>query len=136
MSTFLRTLARSGLVALIALAGCSTQSTPIATIDIARIQSNWPKFINYSNQLASDTAAIQRSNASTRDKQRQLLGLQQRYAEMQSEVSGDVRNAAAQVAQDKHFKLVVTRQYVGFGGTDITSDVEAILKITEKSPSH
>ncbi len=122
--------------AVTALAGCGTQPTPIATIDLARIQANWPKFINYSNQLASDTAAINRSNASTKDKQAALGALQQRYVQMQDEVSGDVRNAAAQVAQDKHYKLVVTRQFVGYGGNDITADVEAILKITEKSPSH
>lgn len=129
----------SGLVvlaAIAALAGCSSQSTPIATIDLARIQANWPKFINYSNQLASDTAAINRSNASTKDKQQQLGALQQRYVSMQNEVSGDVRNAAAQVADAKHYRLVVTRQFVGYGGNDITADVESILKIVEKSPSH
>jgi Skp family chaperone for outer membrane proteins len=54
---------------------------------------------------------------------------------MQNDVSGDVRNAAEQVADEKHFKLVVTRQFVGYGGTDITADVERILKITEASPS-
>ncbi len=124
------------IAALVALAGCSSQSSPIATIDLARIQANWPKFINYSNQLAADTAAINRSNASNKDKQRQLNALQQRYVEMQNEVSGDVRNAASQVADEKHFKLVVTRQFVGYGGTDITADVESILKIVEKSPSH
>ncbi len=118
-----------------ALAGCSSQSTPIATIDLTRIQANWPKFIIYSNQLASDTAAINRSGASTKDKQAQLSNLQQRYVEMQNEVSGDVRNAAAQVAEAKHYKLVVTRQFVGYGGNDITPDVEAILKIVEKSPA-
>ena len=120
--------------AIAVLAGCSTQSTPIATIDLSRIQANWPKFINYSNQLASDTAAINRSGASAKEKQQQLGSLQQRYVEMQDEVSADVRNAAAQVADAKHYKLVVTRQFVGYGGTDITADVESILKIVEKSP--
>ncbi len=128
----------SGLVfcaALAALAGCSGQPTPIATVDLSRIQANWPKFINYSNQLAADTAAINRSGASAKDKQQQLSALQQRYVQMQDEVSTDVRNAAQQVADAKHFKLVVTRQFVGYGGTDITADVESILKIVEKSPS-
>jgi len=129
--------ARAGFflcAAIAALAGCSAQSTPIATIDLTRIQANWPKFINYSNQLASDTAAINRSGASAKSKQQQLGALQQRYVEMQDEVSNDVRNAAAQVADSKHYKLVVTRQFVGYGGTDITADVESILKIVEKSP--
>jgi Skp family chaperone for outer membrane proteins len=122
--------------ALLALAGCAQQQTSqIATVDIARITSNWPKFINYNNQLASDTDAINRSSASARDKQRQLDGLRQRFTNMQNEVTNDVRNAAEQVASDRHFKLVVTREFTGYGGVDITGDVEKILKITEKSPA-
>ncbi len=122
-------------VGVAAFAGCASQPTPVATIDLTRIQANWPKFINYSNQLASDTAAIQRSGASTRDKAQQLDRLRQRYVDMQNEVTGDVRSAAEQVANDRHFKLVVTRQYVGYGGVDITPDVEKILKISEKAPA-
>jgi Skp family chaperone for outer membrane proteins len=117
---------------LLAFAGCASQAqTPVATIDLNRIQANWPKFINYSNQLAADTAAIQRSNASPRQKEQQLEALRRRFVDMQNEVTGDVRNAAQQVASDRHFKLVVTRQFVGYGGVDITPDVEKILKITE-----
>jgi len=124
-------------IALFALAGCaSSQDSSVATIDLARIQANWPKFINYSNQLASDSAAINRSSASPRQKQQQLEVLRQHYVDMQNEVSGDVRNAAEEVANEKHLKLVVTRQFVGYGGIDITSDVEKILKITEKPPAN
>lgn len=114
------------------MAGCSSQPATVATLDVTRIQANWPKFINYSNQLASDTDAIQRSGASVRQKQQQLDALRRRYVSMQDEVTGDVRNAAAQVANDKHLRLVVTRQFVGYGGIDITPDVEKILRITEK----
>ncbi len=121
--------------ALLAAAGCAGAPTSVATIDLARIQANWPKFINYSNQLASDSAAINRSAASPRQKQQELDVLRQRYVDMQNEVSGDVRSAAEQVANEKHLKLVVTRQFVGYGGIDITSDVEKILKITEKTPA-
>jgi len=122
--------------ALIAITGCASQDSSVATIDLARIQANWPKFINYSNQLASDSAAINRSAASPRQKQQQLEALRQHYVDMQNEVSGDVRNAAEEVANEKHLKLVVTRQFVGYGGIDITSDVEKILKITEKAPAN
>jgi len=123
-------------IALFAMAGCASQESSVATIDLARIQANWPKFINYSNQLASDSAAINRSSASPRVKQQQLEALRQHYVDMQNEVSGDVRNAAEEVANEKHLKLVVTRQFVGYGGIDITSDVEKILKITEKPPAN
>ncbi len=118
--------------AVAAFAGCNSQPATVATLDVTRIQANWPKFINYSNQLASDTDAIQRSGASPRQKQQQLDALRRRYVAMQNEVTGDVRNATAQVANDKHLRLVVTRQFVGYGGIDITPDVEKILRITEK----
>jgi Skp family chaperone for outer membrane proteins len=121
--------------ALVALAGCAQQSSPVATIDLNRIQANWPKFINYSNQLSADTAAINRSSDSPSRKEQELDQLRQRFTDMQNEVTGDVRNAAEQVANEKHITLVVTRQYVGYGGIDITPDVEKILKITEASPS-
>ncbi len=122
---------------LAALAGCAQQQQngPIATVDVARIQANWPKFINYSNQLSADTAAIQHSTASPKEKQQQLDQLRQRFVSMQNDVTGDVRNAVQEVANERHFQLVVTRQFVGYGGTDITPDVERILKITEASPS-
>ena len=120
-------------VALFGLAGCGQQqSTQVATVDISRITSNWPKFINYNNQLAADTEAIQRSSDSPRQKQARIAGLRQRYLNMQTEVTGDVRGAVEQVANDRHFKLVVTREYVGYGGVDITPDVEKVLKITEQ----
>jgi Skp family chaperone for outer membrane proteins len=124
-------------VAAAVLSGCGLlpqQQSPIATVDIDRVSRNWPKFINYSNQLAADTQAIQRSSAPLRDKQRQLDELRRRYIAMQREVTNDVSSAAEQVATQRHFKLVVTRELVGYGGTDITPDVERILKITEVSP--
>jgi Skp family chaperone for outer membrane proteins len=121
--------------ALAGLAACAPQTSPVATIDMARIQANWPKFINYSNQLSADTAAINRSNDPPERKQQELNQLRQRFVDMQNEVTGDVRNAAEQVASEKHFKLIVTRQFVGYGGTDITADVEKILKITEAPSS-
>jgi Skp family chaperone for outer membrane proteins len=127
----------AALFALFALAGCngsSGASSQIATVDITRITANWPKFINYNNQLAADTDAINRSSASQRDKQHQIDGLRRRFVSMQDEVTNDVRTAAAQVASDRHFKLVVTREFTGYGGVDITADVEKLLKITEKSP--
>jgi len=123
------------VAALAALAGCAQQTSPVATIDLVRIQANWPKFINYSNQLSADTAAINRSSDSPQRKQQELDRLRQRFVDMQNEVTGDVRNAAQQVASERHFSLVVTRQFVGYGGIDITPDVEKILKITEASPS-
>jgi Skp family chaperone for outer membrane proteins len=123
-------------LALATTAGCASQpDSTVATIDLTRIQNNWPKFINYSNQLASDTASINRSTASQQQKQQELDELRKRYVSMQNEVTGDVRDAAAKVADERHIKLVVTRQFVGYGGIDITADVEKLLNIVETSPA-
>lgn len=120
------------------LAGCSSQapSGDVATVDVARLTSNWPKFLNYQNQMNADVATIQRSSASPREKQQQVAALNQQYEKFNAEITGDVRNAVNQIAADKHYKLVLTREFTAYGGTDITPDVEKALQITESSPSH
>jgi Skp family chaperone for outer membrane proteins len=115
------------------LPACAGPKTDIGLIDTSRIQAVWPKFINYENQLNSDGQAIQRSNAPLAQKQRQAADFQRRYVSAQNELTDDVRNAAQQVAKDKGLKFVFTREYVGYGGVDITSDVEKVLKIDDKA---
>jgi Skp family chaperone for outer membrane proteins len=115
------------------LPACTGPKSDIGLIDTSRIQAVWPKFINYENQLNSDGQAIQRSNAPLAQKQRQAADFQRRYMSAQNELTDDVRNAAQQVAKDKGLKFVFTREYVGYGGIDITSDVEKVLKIDDKA---
>jgi Skp family chaperone for outer membrane proteins len=127
-----------GLVIAVALVasvtGCSSQPTStVGLIDTVRITSNWPKFQNYQNQIASDEAAIQRSKISNAQKAQQVAALQQRFVSAQRELTDDVSNAAQQVAKDKGLSYVFTRQYVGYGGIDITGDIEKVLKISEKA---
>ena len=125
----------SAAVLIGALAGCGAggPSSSVATVDVARIVANWPKFANYSNQIQADSFAIEQSRAPESQKAKQRAELQQRYAQFQNEIAGDITGAAQQVANDKKIKLVFTRQGVGYGGVDITSDVEKILKIEEKA---
>lgn len=123
---------------LAALCACSRggSDSNIGLVDVQRIAQNWPKFQNYQNQLANDVQTIERSNRPARDKDRARAQLQARFNQAQNELTNDVSNAAKQVAADKHLTYVFTRQYVGYGGVDITPDVEKILQITEKpSPS-
>ena len=120
--------------ALLGLAACSKPpSSDIGLVDVARLTSNWPKFLNYQNQLNADVATIRGSRASDNEKNRELQGLQARFATNQTELTNNVRDAAQQVANDKHLRLVFTRQFVGYGGVDITPDVEKILQIVEKA---
>jgi len=123
------------IVLAVCLSGCGPgrSKSDIATVDLNRIIGNWPKFANYNNQIQADQAAIETSRAPESQKARQRAELQQRYIQFQSEISGDITSAAQQVAAQRKFKMVFTRQGVGFGGTDITADVEKILKIEEKA---
>jgi Skp family chaperone for outer membrane proteins len=120
---------------LLGTAACSKppSSSDIGVVDVARLSSNWPKFLNYQNQLNSDMNAIKTSRAPEGQKQRQMQGLQYRFATNQTELTNNVHDAAQQVATEKHLRFVLTRQFVGFGGVDITPDVEKILQIVEKA---
>jgi len=118
---------------LASLAACGGAKTAIGLVDEERIKANWPKFQNYQNQLSYDAQTIERSNKPDREKQRLRAELQQRFVRDQTELSNDVSDAAKQVAGTKNLTYVFTRQYVGYGGVDITPDVEKILKIEEKA---
>jgi Skp family chaperone for outer membrane proteins len=115
-----------------ALAACtSAPKGGIATLDVQRLAGYWPKYINNQNQINADAAAIERSNAPAADKARLRAKLQDRYVQFQNEIAADLSNASQQVASEKHLTMVFTRQATGYGGIDITHDVEKILKIDE-----
>jgi len=119
-----------------ALTGChggTSGGGDIGLVDVPRITANWPKFLNYQNQLNADAQAIQQSKMSDAAKAQQMASLQSKFQSGQTELTDDVRTAAQQVANDKHLKFVFTQQYVGYGGVDITPDVEKILNITERA---
>ncbi len=115
------------------LGGCSTPKSPIAVVDVERLSQSWPKYINVSNQLAADQAAITQSRASAGQKTRAELALQQKYAGIQSALANEIKSAATTVAGSDNFKLVVTKASIGYGGTDITPQVEKIMHITERA---
>jgi Skp family chaperone for outer membrane proteins len=114
------------------LTGCAGSGSPIGLVDVQRLTANWPVYTNAQNQLVADQRAIAASRGSNADKQRQTMQLQQRYSQLSNQLVSQVRAAAAKVAGQKQLKLVVTREFVGYGGTDITGDVEKLLGITEK----
>lgn len=129
-----RRLAWAASIVLLLLTGCAQQAqSQIGVVDIQRIVQHWPKFLNYQNQLNADVAAIQQSKASADVKQRQMDDVQRQFTANQTELTNDVRDAATQVAANKHLRFVLTREFVGYGGVDITSDVEKLLQIDDKS---
>jgi Skp family chaperone for outer membrane proteins len=122
-------------IVVLALAGCGIgrAKSDIGIVDLTRIMANWPKFENYNNQIQADAFAIEQSKSPESQKVRQRAELQQRFAQYQQEITGNIHDAAQQVATQKNIKLIFTRQGVGYGGVDITSDVEKVLNITEKA---
>ncbi len=122
------------VIALVAsvLAGCG-KSSPIGLLDVQRIAANWSTFQGYQNQLVQDEQTIAGSHASNAVKQREGIALQAKYAKITDQLTQQIRVAATKVAQQRNLKLVVTREGVGYGGVDITSDVEKLMNITEKA---
>ena len=114
------------------LAGCGTAS-PVGTVDVQRIVANWPQYKTYQSQLLSEEQSLAAGKGSNAQKQRAAQGLQQKYAGINDQLTQQIRDAAAKVAAQRSLKLVFTREGVGYGGVDITSDVEKAMNITEKA---
>lgn len=114
------------------LAGCGN-SSPVGLVDVQRIVGNWPEYQNYQSQLLRDEQSIATGRENKAQKQRAAIALQKKYAAITEQLTQQIRNAATKIAQERKLKLVVTRQGVGYGGVDITGDVEKVLNITEKA---
>jgi outer membrane protein len=122
----------ASLAASAAIAGCGS-SSPIGLVDVQRIVANWPEYQSYQSQLLADEQSIASGRGSTAQKQRAALALQRKYARITDQLTTQIRDAAGKIAVAKSLKLVVTREGIGFGGVDITADVEKSLNITEKA---
>jgi Skp family chaperone for outer membrane proteins len=118
------------------LAGCTANTSPVGLIDVQRITANWPQYANANNQMLADERAVETGKGSPAQKQRQVAQMQAKYAAISQQLVSQIKDAAAKVAQRKNLKLIVTREFVGYGGVDITPDVEKAMGITESaSPS-
>lgn len=124
-----------GAVAALFLTACG-QSSPVGLVDVSRLTANWPQYNNVQNQLLADEQAIQTGKGSPTQKQHEAAQLQAKYSKLSQDLVNQIKAAAQKVAQQKNLKLVLTREVVGYGGTDITADVEKQMGITETaSPS-
>ena len=114
------------------LTGCAAQSS-IGLVDVQRIVNNWPEYQGYQNQLLSDEKTISSRRESNARKTLDATALQKKYSKVTDKLSQQVRDAAGKIAQGRNLKLVLTREGIGYGGVDITADVEKALNITEKA---
>jgi Skp family chaperone for outer membrane proteins len=130
-NTIIATLAAAAAVA-ISVGGCANRS-PIGLVDVGRIVANWSEYQSDQQQLLADEKTIASSKASTAQKRRQAFALQQKYTKITDQLTQQIRDAAGKIAQQRQLTLVLTREGVGYGGVDITADVEKALNITEKA---
>lgn len=119
-------------VLLAVAAGCAAHSS-IGLVDVQRIVTNWPEYQGYQNQLMADERSISSRRESAGNKARDTLALERKYAKVTDQLSQQIRDAAGKIATQSQLKLVLTREGIGYGGVDITGDVEKALNITEKA---
>lgn len=114
------------------LTACAA-SSPIGLVDVQRIVNNWSEYQGYQNQLLVEERSIASRRESSARKQIDALALQRKYAKITDQLSQQIRSAAGKIAAQRQLKLVLTREGIGYGGVDITGDVEKTLNITEKA---
>lgn len=114
------------------LTACAA-SSPIGLVDVQRIVNNWSEYQGYQNQLLVEERSIASRRESSARKQIDAVALQRKYAKITDQLSQQIRSAAGKIAAQRQLKLVLTREGIGYGGVDITGDVEKTLNITEKA---
>ena len=117
------------------LSGCAQARSRIAIVRVTDLEQSWPKFVNYYNQLQANYQAIVASKTSAADKRKAFLQFQAQQKRWNDEVTGEVRAAVNDIAKQRNYQLVVSREGTAYGGDDITADVEKALHITPVSPS-
>ena len=134
--TFKRcSFAAVALVAAVAVGGCAQSHSRIAVVRVTEVEQNWPEFQNYYNQLQANYQAISQSRISAADKRKQLAQFQAQEKTWNEKVTSEVRAVVTDIAKQKNYQMVVTREGTAYGGDDITTDVEKALKITPPSPT-
>ena len=134
--TFKRcSFAAVALVAAVAVGGCAQSHSRIAVVRVTEVEQNWPEFQNYFNQLQANYQAISQSRISAADKRKQLAQFQAQEKAWNEKVTSEVRAVVTDIAKQKNYQMVVTREGTAYGGDDITTDVEKALKITPPTPT-
>jgi Skp family chaperone for outer membrane proteins len=115
--------------------GCAQTHSRIAIVRVGELEQSWPKFINYYNQLQANYQAIMASKTSPQAKRKALAQFQEQERRWNDEVTSEVRAVVTDIAKQRKYELVVTKEGTAYGGDDITPDVEKALHITPPSPS-
>ncbi|MFY9719309.1 MAG: hypothetical protein WAK16_06635 [Candidatus Cybelea sp.] len=116
----------------IIVAGCAAHGS-IGLVDVQRIVNNWPEYQSYQNQMMTEERSVSSRRESPARRAQDALTLERKYAKITDQLSQQIRDAAGKIASQSQLKLVLTREGIGYGGVDITNDVEKALNITEKA---
>jgi len=122
-------------VVALSLTGCAKARSRVAIVRVTDLEQSWPKFVNYYNQLQANYQAIAASKTSPQEKQKALVQFAAQQKRWNDEVTNEVRSAVNDIAKQRNYELVVTREGTAYGGDDITVDVQKALHITPTSPS-
>ena len=114
------------------ITGCGGHGS-IGLVDVQRIVANWPEYQTYQTQLLGEERSISARRESAKRKQSDLVALERKYTTLNDSLSRQIQDVAAKIATQDSLKLVLTREGIGYGGVDITTDVEKALNITEKA---
>jgi Skp family chaperone for outer membrane proteins len=114
------------------ITGCGGHGS-IGLVDVQRIVANWPEYQTYQTQLLGEERSISARRESAKRKQSDLVALERKYTTLNDSLSRQIHDVAAKIATQDSLKLILTREGIGYGGVDITTDVEKALNITEKA---
>jgi len=123
------------IAAALLISGCAQAHSRIAVVRVGELEQSWPKFINYYNQLQANYQAITTSKTSPAEKRKALAQFQEQERRWNDEVTSEVRAVVDDIAKQRKYELVVTKEGTAYGGDDITPEVEKALHITPATPS-
>jgi hypothetical protein len=117
------------------LTGCGQHSdATIGKVDVEHLMTIWPEGKKQSDDLAAAQSALATSaqylDPQARQDAQARAALQ--AAQVQATLAEHIRQASTMVALHDHLKLVVTRDFVGWGGRDITDEVLSELVHSDK----
>ncbi|MEN6412086.1 MAG: OmpH family outer membrane protein [Veillonellales bacterium] len=115
------------------LSGCSTSSQNIGVLDVNKVMSDSPQVKQFQDQLnqkgkeLSDQLEKDKANLSAEDFQKKQEAAYTEFMknkqELESQIDASIKQALEQVSKDKKLGVVLYKNGVAQGGTDITDDV-------------
>lgn len=115
------------------LAGCSGSTQSIGVLDVNKVMSDAPKVKQYQDQLnvkgkeLSDTLEKDKASISQEEFQKRQEAAYSDFLktkqDLEGQIDSSIKQALDQVVKEKKLGVVLYKNSVAQGGTDITDDV-------------